>query len=117
MLNEDDLEKIKRVAILSYNNFNCVYCGLEATTIDHIVPQSRGGTDDLTNLVACCNKCNCSKNASPLPNEAMKRVLCYAWVSEPEIKRLFISMVGSEVTARERKAFFKTLEKPYLHPI
>ncbi|MCB1299613.1 MAG: HNH endonuclease, partial [Microthrixaceae bacterium] len=28
------------------------------TTIDHIIPRSRGGADSWENLVACCLKCN-----------------------------------------------------------
>lgn len=28
---------------------------------DHIVPYSKGGGDDLDNLVAACRKCNCRK--------------------------------------------------------
>jgi 5-methylcytosine-specific restriction endonuclease McrA len=29
-----------------------------ASTIDHVVPRSRGGQDAWDNLVACCLKCN-----------------------------------------------------------
>lgn len=32
-------------------------------TIDHVVPLSRGGTDDLDNLVLACNVCNARKGA------------------------------------------------------
>ena len=40
----------------------CAYCGkAEAQTLDHIIPQSKGGTDDPQNLVACCIPCNSSK--------------------------------------------------------
>lgn len=30
-------------------------------TVDHIIPRSRGGTDDPSNLVICCHDCNSSK--------------------------------------------------------
>jgi len=41
----------------------CAYCpsGIP-TEIDHIIPVSRGGTNDENNLVACCYKCNRWKN-------------------------------------------------------
>ncbi|NDG33336.1 HNH endonuclease, partial [bacterium] len=30
---------------------------MEATTADHIIPISKGGTDQLENLLAACIKC------------------------------------------------------------
>lgn len=39
----------------------CVFCGAEATTRDHLVPKSRGGTDHLSNLRPCCRPCNALK--------------------------------------------------------
>lgn len=36
--------------------------GYGIATIDHKMPQSRGGSDDPSNLVWCCKRCNCSKN-------------------------------------------------------
>ena len=45
----------------------CFYCGAELTieylTKDHFIPLSKGGGDDLENVVPACNPCNCSKNA------------------------------------------------------
>ena len=32
-------------------------------TVDHVIPQSEGGSDDLPNLVAACRSCNSSKGA------------------------------------------------------
>lgn len=31
------------------------------TTFDHIVPQAKGGSDDVDNLVLCCARCNSEK--------------------------------------------------------
>ena len=40
----------------------CAYCGSEDNlTIDHIVPQSKGGLDFTKNVVCCCHSCNQSK--------------------------------------------------------
>ena len=45
-------------------NFACEYCGVSEVdsggmlTIDHFQPKSKGGTDALSNLVYCCNRCN-----------------------------------------------------------
>lgn len=41
----------------------CAYCGSNGKlTVDHIIPMSRGGMHDLSNLVMCCKPCNSSKN-------------------------------------------------------
>ena len=39
----------------------CQYCGEPATGYDHIIPRSKGGTDDDNNLVPCCPWCNSAK--------------------------------------------------------
>lgn len=39
----------------------CIYCGLDAYTIDHMTPVSRGGTNDPENLVIACRACNMEK--------------------------------------------------------
>jgi hypothetical protein len=45
----------------------CVYCGsIYADTVDHVIPRSRGGTDDQANLVSACLECNTDKRALTL---------------------------------------------------
>jgi len=40
----------------------CKDCGTtEDLTIDHIVPLSKDGTNDIENLQVLCMKCNCTK--------------------------------------------------------
>jgi 5-methylcytosine-specific restriction endonuclease McrA len=42
----------------------CAYCKTnEATTIDHVIPLSRGGEHIIENIVPACLGCNCSKQA------------------------------------------------------
>lgn len=55
----------------------CHYCGEPAETIDHVIPKSRGGTDEPGNLVPACRRCNASKGTKLLsewrgPNPAGK---------------------------------------------
>lgn len=50
-----------RKAILKRDDNTCAYCGQEATTVDHIIPISKGGIDHETNLVAACTTCNYGK--------------------------------------------------------
>jgi 5-methylcytosine-specific restriction endonuclease McrA len=49
--------------ILDRDNHTCRYCGdrPERMCADHVVPLSRGGSNDEDNLVACCLPCNSSK--------------------------------------------------------
>jgi hypothetical protein len=48
-------------------NYACEYCGVSETdsagelTVDHFQPQARGGTDDPSNLLYCCYRCNLYK--------------------------------------------------------
>ena len=43
-------------------NHQCAYCGSEDNlTIDHILPQAKGGQDTTKNVVCCCHSCNQSK--------------------------------------------------------
>lgn len=44
----------------------CVYCGKPAEHMDHVMPKSRGGSDDPSNLVPACSSCNWSKGAKTL---------------------------------------------------
>lgn len=45
-------------------NFQCEFCGVTETdtggqlTVDHFCPISKGGNDDLDNLLYCCIRCN-----------------------------------------------------------
>lgn len=53
---------VKR-AIKSEAENCCHWCGIHSATleIDHVVPVSRGGTNDRSNLVASCKACNAAK--------------------------------------------------------
>lgn len=49
---------VSRRGVLRRDGHRCAYCQSHASTIDHVVPRSRGGSDTWENLVACCLKCN-----------------------------------------------------------
>lgn len=56
----------KRFFILQRDQFKCKYCGRSANDgyilhVDHIHPKSKGGTDDIENLVTACKECNQGK--------------------------------------------------------
>lgn len=53
--------------VRSRAQFACEFCGVTETetggmlTVDHFQPQSRGGSDELDNLLYCCFRCNVYK--------------------------------------------------------
>jgi 5-methylcytosine-specific restriction endonuclease McrA len=49
---------LTRRAVLARDSHRCVYCTVRADTIDHVVPRSRGGRNEWTNVVAACSRCN-----------------------------------------------------------
>jgi len=55
-----------RARVLERDNCTCTYCGAWAGTVDHVVPIALGGSNDDSNLAACCAYCNRSKGAKPL---------------------------------------------------
>ncbi len=55
-----------RMRVLQSYSHICAYCQRKATTVDHVVPTSRGGTNAEGNLVACCYGCNEAKANKPL---------------------------------------------------
>ena len=47
-------------------NQECAYCqSKENITLDHILPQCKGGLDIKPNVIACCHSCNQSKGHTP----------------------------------------------------
>jgi hypothetical protein len=55
------------------DNYICQYCVIDFTprdlTIDHVIPRSRGGTNDWVNCVTSCESCN-SRKANRTPQES-----------------------------------------------
>lgn len=52
---------VSRRGVLRRDHQRCAYCDGAASTVDHVIPRSRGGADSWENLVACCLRCNNSK--------------------------------------------------------
>jgi hypothetical protein len=60
------LSKKVRFEIFKRDSFTCQYCGAKAPDVvlevDHIIPVSKKGTNDLLNLVTSCKSCNSGKS-------------------------------------------------------
>lgn len=68
------ISKKLRFEVYKRDNFTCQYCGRKAPdvvlNIDHIVPVSKGGTNDIMNLITSCFECNNGKSNIPLSDES-----------------------------------------------
>lgn len=70
----------------------CAYCGEEnfPLTVDHVIPVSRGGSDELENLAPACMPCNREKlNFTPDEWREWRLEMGYPW--PPQSKSDFIT--------------------------
>jgi len=49
---------VTRRGVLQRDGYRCAYCAGRAETVDHVVPRSRGGRHEWSNVVAACRRCN-----------------------------------------------------------
>lgn len=115
-------EKVRR-AVWNKTDGVCWYCGGQTEwdddfSVDHIVPSSSGGSDDIENLVPCCMGCNRKKHAHDLEGfrEVMGRPSHYRSFSLGQ-KRWLLKHYGIDIDrdlAGERYIFW--FEKNGLRP-
>ena len=95
----------------SATTYTCQYCGVQpgagATTIDHVIPRSQGGTTSWTNCVAACEACNARK-ADRSPEQAGMRLRKRP--VRPEWKPLYAAH-GARVASWER--FMACTRRPW----
>ena len=79
-VNLDDA--VGRRNIFLRDGHKCGYCGKKGTTIDHILPKSRGGKNTWENLVTACQSCN-NRKRDRTPEEAGMTLLTTPGVYDP----------------------------------
>ncbi|MEV6212927.1 HNH endonuclease [Kitasatospora sp. NPDC051914] len=72
-----------RRGVLVRDQHLCAYCGRRATTVDHLVPKSRGGADSWLNTVAACPEDN-QRKADRTPEQAGMKLLRRPFEPTPE---------------------------------
>lgn len=68
--------QVTNTFLFARDRYRCQYCGRaaaelkprESLTRDHLIPLSRGGTNDWTNVVTACSPCN-TRKGNRLPEE------------------------------------------------
>lgn len=92
-----DIDKKKKV--LHKSKGVCAHCGkkltLEDMTVDHVIPLSKGGGNDLKNLVALCEKCNKDKSN---------------YVVQPEEYFNYLDWVYLENLHKEYKKYYEDID-------
>lgn len=81
-----------REELFARDDRRCVYCGeiypIEALTVDHVQPRSRGGDGSPGNLVTACAPCNARKGrlrlaefllADPAAHANFRRLAVHVW--------------------------------------
>ena len=60
--------QLLRLSVFQRDNYTCVYCGSTEKPLhcDHVVPYSKGGSNELDNLATSCPSCNMSKGNKTL---------------------------------------------------
>lgn len=64
-----------KAGLLRRDAHTCAYCGHRGSTVEHLLPVSRGGTTTWMNTVVACLACN-TRKGDRTPQEARMPLLC-----------------------------------------
>ena len=99
------ISKKIRFEVFKRDGFRCAYCGqsppIVILEVDHIDPKSRGGKDDINNLLTACFDCNRGKTNIPLDKTPAKMSENLEILKEKEAQlkeyRAYIKKIESRV--------------------
>ena len=78
MARRKPLPKSIRFEVFKRDKFTCQYCGASAPDtileVDHVKPVSKGGTNDILNLVTACRNCNRGKTNRELSDNTSVKI-------------------------------------------
>ena len=94
------LQVLSRKNIFIRDGYRCMYCGErfipQELTLDHVVPRSRGGKQEWSNLVACCKKDN-HRKGDRLPEEVGMQLIHKPLPQTIHTPRFLLRILGSEI--------------------
>jgi 5-methylcytosine-specific restriction endonuclease McrA len=81
----------KRLSIYLRDGLSCCYCGASVEggaklTLDHLIPHSKGGSNDQSNIITACFTCNSSRGSRSWSKFAAK-VAAYLNIDKAVIVR------------------------------
>lgn len=110
-MSRKSISKRKRFSVFARDGFTCRYCGRQPSDVilhlDHIIPVSKGGTNDPENLVTSCADCNLGKAATRIeqyaPNDGDRLRLLQEYHEQKHAAEIAAELVA------ERKAEFQRI--------
>lgn len=111
-----------RASVYERDGCSCVYCGSkEDLTLDHAVPESRGGSNEMSNLLTACRACNASKRdltleeyCKKLGDETLlKRITNVVYTDKETEENLLSVPNGTEVGASANRCPTKQIVDLY----
>lgn len=85
--NRRAFSKEEKEAMLRKSGCKCSHCGkkldINSMTVEHVIPISKGGTNDMINLVALCEDCNKGKT-----DYVIKPSGYYTYIKKGELKNI-----------------------------
>jgi hypothetical protein len=98
-----------RFEVFNRDNFTCRYCGRKTPEVilelDHVIPLSKGGTDDLDNLTTSCFECNRGKGKSLLDTVLIDKDIHNETIllAEKELQLAEYNFLKNKIRTRENK--------------
>lgn len=72
---ERQLNTVRRNLVLRRDRYRCVFCGEGGRLeVDHIIPWSAGGSDEMDNLRTLCHQCNQDRSNFKVPADDARRL-------------------------------------------
>lgn len=106
-MGRESLSKKLRFEVFKRDSFCCQYCGSNPPNvvleIDHIIPVSKKGTNEIDNLVTSCFNCNRGKGAKELNCLPQSTVEKTKTLLEKEEQYLAFKKLTSKIKNREKK--------------
>lgn len=100
------ISKAKRKAVYDKYGGHCAYCGkqlsMKELTIDHIMPTSHGGRDNIENLRASCKACNSMKGEGSV--RFLRLALAWPTMVVPDM----VDFVTALNASKKNKFYYET---------
>jgi 5-methylcytosine-specific restriction endonuclease McrA len=94
------MQVVSRKNIFLRDGGRCMYCGerfrSRELTLDHVIPKSRGGRNEWSNLVACCPRDN-HRKSDRTPEEAGMKLIHRPLPQTVHTPRFLLRSMGMEI--------------------